>query len=107
MRFLGRYKKTRTELAADVSEVANLRLNIHADVACFEMFAATRELDVVARSQDFRVVINGNFIGLDSHITVRDHDIFFCVIDTLFLSLWAGCCDHELVLLCPEKQENI
>ena len=70
------------------------------------MFAATRELDVVACSQDFRVLIVGNFVGLDSHITVRGDHVFFCVIHTLFPTLGAGCVDIELVLLCPEKQEN-
>jgi len=52
MRFLGCYQKARAELAADVAEVADLCLDIHAETARFEIFRAAPELDVAVRRQD-------------------------------------------------------
>src|SRR5262249_45163238 len=57
-------------------------------------------------SQNFRVVIVGYFIGCEPHIAVRHGHIFRRVIDAFFPTLRTGCRDFDLVLLCPQNQEN-
>jgi uncharacterized RDD family membrane protein YckC len=75
-------------------------------MAGFDLFVAAGEFQVAVCNQDFRVVIVSYFIGCEPHIAVCHGHTFLRVIDALFPTLRTGCRDFDLVLLCPQDQEN-
>ena len=76
-------------------------------MAGFDLFFAASEFQVAVCSQNFGVVIVNYFIGREPHIAVCHDHIVLRVINALFPTLRTGCRDHDLVLLCPQDQENI
>ena len=106
MRFLGSNIKPRSQLPADVAEVADLRFDVEADMGRVEHFLFARKLHVIPCRYDFRIVVVGNFVSLNPYVAVRGNNVVLRVIHVLLPPLRTGRRDLDLVLLCPEKDEN-
>ena len=106
MRLLGCNKETRAHLATDIRKIPGFCFDIEAHMAGVELLFVANEFEPAVCRYNFGVVVVSDLVGGETHVAVRHDDIVLCVIDVFFPPLRAGCRDLDLVLLCPQNQEN-
>ena len=107
MRFLCADEESRPHFAANVREITDFCVDVERHAVRFEiLLGAPGKLDVAVRGHHVGVAVPFDFVGFHADVSKRNGYIIFGMVNIFDPHLGTLGRDLNLVLLCPNEEEN-